>query len=155
MDVVSKKLLDIVQRNFPEDSRPFLTIAEELEIDEEEVINRIKKLKKDGYIRRLGGIFNSKKLGYRGTLCAMKVPDREIDNIAEVVNGFSEITHNYLRSHELNLWFTITASSEERIQEIIDRIKQQTGIEEIMQLNSLQSFKLKVQFDVGGNSHAE
>ncbi len=155
MNDTSAKLLDILQNDFPVESRPFLTISRELGITEEEVLNLVGTLKKEGYIRRMGAVFNSKKLGYKGTLCAMKVPREQIREVSETVNAFTEITHNYLRTHEFNMWFTITAASPDRIKEIIREIKEETGIEKIVQLNSLKSFKLKVQFDVGGISHAK
>lgn len=155
MNDTSAKLLDLLQNDFPLESRPFLSLSRELGITEDEVLNLVSTLKNKGYIRRLGGVFNSKKLGYKGTLCAMKVPEEQIREVSEMVNAFTEITHNYLRTHEFNMWFTITASSSHRIREIIKEIKKETGIEKIVQLNSLKSFKLKVQFDVGGKSHAQ
>ncbi|MGM0395832.1 MAG: Lrp/AsnC family transcriptional regulator [Bacillota bacterium] len=150
MDDISVRLLDILQNNFPVESRPFLKISHDLGIDEDEVIDLIGKLKRDGYIRRIGGVFDSKKLGYFGTLCAMRVPENKISEVSEIVNSFTEVTHNYIRTHKFNMWFTITAFSEERISNIIRQIKDKTEIEDIMQLNSLKSFKIKVKFDVGG-----
>ena len=108
MDNTDKKLLDIVQDGFPLTSEPYREIASLLGVSEQDVIPRLKRLKDEGIIRRIGAIFDSKKLGYCSTLCAMKVPDQRIDEVALIINEYNGVTHNYLRNHEYNVWFTIT-----------------------------------------------
>lgn len=99
-------------------------------------------------IRRLGGVFDSRKLGYKGTLCAVKVPQDRIDEVAAVINSYLGITHNYLRDHEYNMWFTILAQSPAKVEQILKEIKEKTGIEDIINLPSQRFFKVLVNFDV-------
>ncbi len=148
MDEIDKKLLNLVQEGLPLESRPFLTLAKQIGIAEEEVIQRVNELKENGYIRRLGGIFDSKKLGYASTLCAINVPEQDIENIAKIINSYDEITHNYIRNHEYNMWFTIIASSETRVKEIIDSVKDKTEINSIITLPVIKLFKIKVALDM-------
>ncbi|AWI04157.1 AsnC family transcriptional regulator [Clostridium drakei] len=151
MDNVDKRLLNLLQEGLPVKYRPFLILGKKLGVSEEEIISRIEKLKSQGYIRRLGGIFDSKNLGYFSTLCAMKVPEKSIDYTAKIVNSYDEITHNYIRNDEYNMWFTIIAPSEHRIIEIIENIKKKTSIEDILNLPSSKVFKVKVSLDVINN----
>ena len=109
MDKINKNLLNLIQSNFPIESRPFLKIANELDISENQVIDMIKELENDGYIKRIGGIFDSRKLGYSSTLCAIKVPFDRITEVAEIINSYNGVTHNYIRNHSYNMWFTVIA----------------------------------------------
>jgi len=146
MDEKSKKLINLIQDNFPIESRPYLKIAKELDITEEEVINIIKELKNENYIKRLGGIFNSKKLGYYSTLCAIKVPENRIFEVATVINNYYGVTHNYLRNHNFNMWFTVIAPSKEEVYGFIKELKFRTGIDEVIELPALKLFKINVKF---------
>ena len=123
-------------------------MANELDITEEEVIDIIKELKANNYIKRLGGIFNSKKLGYYSTLCAIKVPQERISEVAILINSYNGVTHNYIRNHYYNMWFTVIASSRGAAQEFINDIKLKTDIEEIIELPAIKLFKINVKFDI-------
>jgi len=148
MDKKSNELLNLIQEKFPLESKPFLKLAKELDISEEQVINIIKGLKDTNYIKRLGGIFNSKKLGYYSTLCAIKVPQQRIPEVGTFINSFDGVTHNYIRNHYYNMWFTIIAKSKEVVKEIINDIEFKTGIEEIIELPAIKLFKINVKFDI-------
>ncbi len=148
MDDTDKKILNRVQSDFPVESRPFAVLGDELDLSEKEVLERVKKLKEKGYIRHLGPIFDPRAIGYVSTLCTLKAPSDKIDEIAEVINSFPEVTHNYLRDHQYNIWFTLIARSGDRIQKIIDKIKEKVGIEEILNLPAEHFFKLKVKFKI-------
>lgn len=148
MDSINKSLLNIIQRDFPVCNRPYLKLAEQLNITEDEVIDRIQSLKDQGIIRRLGGTFDSRKLGYKSTLCALKVPKDRIEEVAHVINSFIGVTHNYLREHEYNMWFTLIAPSKEAIFKILDEMKEKTGIEEILYLPATNFFKINVNFNM-------
>ena len=150
MDNIDKKLLNLVQNGLPVESRPFLTIGKKLEITEEEVISRLEKLKKETFIRRIGGIFDSKKLGYVSTLCAISVPEERIEDVSEVINGYEEVTHNYIRNHHYNMWFTIIAQSKEKIDEVIRDIKSKAEINRIINLPSVKLFKIRATFHING-----
>lgn len=148
LDQLDKQLLELIQTNFPVVSRPYKLIAEKLGLEETEVINRIQKLRQTGPIRRLGGLFDSRKMGYVGTLCAMKVQPQDIEKVAQVIAEYPGITHNYLRDHEYNMWFTLLAESELKIQAVINDILWRTGITEILNLPSQKVFKVRVKFDL-------
>lgn len=143
-------LLNIIQSDFPIESRPFLDLANKLDITEEEVIKLVKKFKELGYIRRLGGVFDSEKLGYVSALCAIEVPKERIDKVAAIINSYGNVTHNYLRVHKYNMWFTLTAPSNKSMESIIESIKSGIKINNILVLKSVNTFKIKVNFHMEG-----
>lgn len=140
-----KKILDIIQSNFPLSSRPYKVIGDEIGMEEEEVLANVLNLKKQGIIRRLGANFQSKKLGFRSTLCAAKVPDDKLDLFIQEVNAKKGVTHNYLRKHEYNVWFTLMGPSWENVCETLADITAKTGIE-ILNLPATKLFKIRVDF---------
>ncbi len=143
MDELDKLLLDEVQKGIPVEKRPFKRIGERIGVSEEEVLNRLKKLKNEGIIRRIGGIFNSRKMGYVGILCAAKVPEEKIEDFVSYVNSIPHVTHNYERKDIYNIWFTITAESKEKIMEIVKDIEDKTGIK-VSLFPAKKVYKLKV-----------
>jgi len=148
MDRKSKDLLNLIQANFPLESRPFLKIAKELDITENQVIDIIKELKDKRYIRRIGGIFDSRKLGYYSTLCAIKVPASKITEVAKLINSNNGVTHNYIRNHPYNMWFTVIAPSIKDVKVFINEIKIKTHIEDIIELPVVKLFKINVVFNI-------
>ncbi|MFT8315716.1 MAG: Lrp/AsnC family transcriptional regulator [Clostridium sp.] len=148
MDRESKEILNLIQNQFPLDDRPFLKIANKLNTTEEKVIDTINKLKNKGYVRRIGGIFDSKKLGYCSLLCAIKVPDERISEVAKLISDYKGVTHNYKRNNDYNLWFTVTTPSQEDIKNFLKDIKERTGIEEILELPAMDVFKIKAIFEL-------
>jgi DNA-binding Lrp family transcriptional regulator len=148
MDNKSKELLNLIQSKFPLEARPFLKLANELDITEQQVIDIIKDLKDKGYIKRLGGIFDSKKLGYYSTLCAIKVPIDRIPEVSKLINSHAGVTHNYMRDHSYNMWFTVIAASVEVVKDFLGYIKRTTGIEDIIELPAINLFKINVNFNI-------
>ena len=148
MDDIDKAILNRIQSDFPIASRPYLTIADELNLTEKEVLDRVSRLKEMGIIRRIGGNFVPAKLGYVSTLCAAKVPEDKIERFADVVNRFPGVTHNYLRENSFNVWFTFIAPSMEEIEQNLEKIEQETGIAEILNLPATRVFKIRAQFDL-------
>lgn len=149
LDNTDKTILNRIQSDFPIAERPYLVIAEELGLDEENVISRVKAMKDNGIIRRIGGNFAPEKLGFCSTLCAAKVPAEKIDEFAEVVNGYPGVTHNYLRNHPVyNVWFTFIEPSMDIIQKNLDEIKMATGVEQIINLPATMVFKIRAHFDL-------
>ncbi|HDP98089.1 MAG TPA: Lrp/AsnC family transcriptional regulator [bacterium] len=146
MDILDRKILDAIQEEVPIVSRPFDYIARQVATSEPEVLKRIRKLKQEKIIRRVGGSFNSDKLGYFSTLVAARVPDEKLEKMVEKLNRYSGVTHNYLRGHYYNLWFTLTACSKQRLHELLEQMKQQTGIEELFPLPAVRKFKIMVNF---------
>lgn len=148
MNKIAKELLNIIQSDFPLESRPYQKIANDLGASEEEVISLIQALKLDGSIKRIGGIFNSKELGYRSSLCAASVPSERVTDVANIINGYQGVTHNYIRNHEFNMWFTIIAPFGDSIEKQIEEIKLRTGIEKIINLPASKLFKINVNFEM-------
>ncbi|GAI77382.1 unnamed protein product [marine sediment metagenome] len=146
MDPIDEKILKRVERQFPISSCPYQDLARELALTEEEVISRISRLKEKGVIRRIGALFDSEKLGLKSTLVAMKVPQARLQEVANIVNCYSGVTHNYSREHEFNLWFVLMGKNDEEIEEILKKIEDQTGINETLNLPKKQLFKLKLNF---------
>jgi DNA-binding Lrp family transcriptional regulator len=113
---------------------------------EEEVLARVQAMHDAGVIRRIGANFTSRKLGYTSTLCAARVPPEKLEHFATVVNRYPGVTHNYLRKHRFNVWFTLIAESTERLAEILEEIRKASGVEEILSLPAQEIFKIKVDF---------
>lgn len=148
LDNLDRNLLNIIQSDFPLTTEPYKTLAEALGTSEDEVLDRLNRLIEDMTIRRLGGIFDSRKLGYTGTLCAMKVPPDEVEFAAGVVNSYPGVTHNYLRDHDYNMWFTLLARDKGEISRITGEIRKKTGIDDIISLPAVKLFKIRVNFDL-------
>ncbi len=146
MDHVDKKIVNEIQANFPLVSRPYAKVAEKLGLSEEEVIERVKRLKEKGYIRRIGANFNSDKLGFASTLCGAKVPPEKIEHFVKVVNQYKGVTHNYQRRDPYNIWFTFIAPTMEDIEQALEEIKKETGVEEIYNFPAVKIFKVNVKF---------
>lgn len=144
------ELLNMIQNDFPIESRPFLALTKKLDMTEEEIIESVKKLKEQGYVRRLGGVFDSKKLGYRGILCAMEVTKDRIEEVAQIVNDYQCVTHNYLRNHKFNMWFTMIVPSSSSLQDRLQEIKFKAGINNILVLSSINTYKINVNFNLEG-----
>jgi DNA-binding Lrp family transcriptional regulator len=148
MDNTDKKILNIIQRDFPIEKEPFKIIAEKTGLTEEDVFNRIKKLKQDGIIRRIGAVFASKELGFVSTLCAASVPEENLKAFVEIVNAYPGVTHHYRRKHEYNVWFTFIAPDDETLKKSLTEIKGKTGISEILDLRATRTFKIDASFQM-------
>jgi siroheme decarboxylase len=148
IDDTDKAIINRIQSDFPLDARPYRIIAKELGLEEAQVIQRVKAMKAEGLIRRLGGNFVPHKLGFVSTLCAAKVPEDRIDTFAAVVNRYPGVTHNYQRENEFNLWFTFIAPSREDIEQHLSQIVKETGVETILNLPATRVFKIRAQFEV-------
>lgn len=146
MDDTDRAIINEIQSDFPIHPRPFEVVGERLDLSGEEILRRVEGLKKEGVIRRIGGNFNSKKLDFTSTLCAAKVPEEILDKFVDVVNGYPGVTHNYLRKHEYNVWFTFIAPDMTDIDQALKSISETTGVEEIYSLPAVRTFKIKVDF---------
>jgi DNA-binding Lrp family transcriptional regulator len=148
IDDVDRAILNRIQSDFPMTQRPFLSIAENLDLSENEVIKRLEQLKKKGIIRRIGGNFVPEKLGFVSTLCAAKVPEDKIERFARTVNRYPGVTHNYQRDHNYNIWFTFIAQSMDEIKGNLEDISRETGIKEIINLPATKMYKIRAHFDL-------
>jgi DNA-binding Lrp family transcriptional regulator len=145
MDAYDKQILDIIQSSFPLAPRPYAVVGEQVGLTESEVLARVRRLKGEGVIRRMGANFGSRQLGWRSTLCGAEVPQDKLDTFVAEVNKHPGVTHNYLRDHTFNVWFALIAPSTEAIEAVLADITANTGVE-IMNLPASKLFKIKVDF---------
>ncbi len=143
---LDRAILNEIQSNFPLVPRPYAEMGERVGASESEVLDRVGYMHEAGIIRRIGANFTSRKLGYTSTLCAARVPPENLEHFAEVVNRYPGVTHNYLRKHRYNVWFTLIAESRERLAQILDEIRETSGVTEILSLPAKEIFKIKVDF---------
>jgi DNA-binding Lrp family transcriptional regulator len=148
LDEMDRMILNEIQSHFPIEARPYQVLGEKLGCSEEEVLQRVQDLKDREVIRRIGANCNSRKLGYTSTLCAAKVPSRLMARFVEVVNSYMGVTHNYRRDHDYNIWFTLIAPSEEKIERILREIIELSGVGEVISLPAERLFKIQVDFEV-------
>ncbi len=150
VEEIDLRLLSLVQERFPLTPRPFQDLGRLLGLEEREVIERLESLQKDGLVRRIGPILDLRRLGRSGILAAINVPLEEADALAESINQYQEVSHNYLRPNEsgYNMWFTVSAT-EERIQEVLAEIRESTG-RKMLVLPTGRIFKIGVKFDIMG-----
>ncbi len=141
-----KSLLNLLQQRLPVCSRPFAELAAELGTDEDIVLSRLQFLKSEGYLRRIGTFFNSKALGYTGTLVALRVQPEYMSSVAEAINRYSCITHNYEREGRYNLWFTLLTAHKADEERILNEIRQLPGVEGLLNLKAQKKYKVNVQF---------
>lgn len=146
LSVLDKRILNRLQDDIPFEERPWQRIAKELNIDTAVFLKRVDFLKKRGIIRRIAATFNPKKAGSVSTLAAAKVNHLKADIIAKKINAFSEVTHNYKRDNEYNIWFTIVAQNKKRIAEIIKKLRHDKDIDKIIELPAKRIFKINVNF---------
>jgi DNA-binding Lrp family transcriptional regulator len=146
LDDIDRQILNRIQSRFPITPRPFRTIAEELGLQEADVIARVAHLKRSGIIRRIGANFVPEKVGFVSTLCAARVPDERIDAFAAVVNRYSGVTHNYVRDNDYNVWFTFIAPSMAEIEANLEDIRRTTGVSDILNLPATRVYKIKAKF---------
>jgi len=145
MDEKDKELLNLLQEGLALCERPFGELARLLNIDEEDVLSRIRAMKEDDIIRRIGGVFDSRALGFVSTLCALSVPEEKIEDAVRVINRYTGVTHNYLRDHAYNIWFTASAPSREKLDQLTTEIGQALGAD-VYSLPGIQKFKLDARF---------
>lgn len=147
---IEHRLLNLVQADFALTAQPFADIGFRLNIPESEVIDRVQKLEDAGIIRCIGAVLDSRKLGYRSTLVAMRVEPSRLDSVAAVVSRHPGVSHNYARSHHYNLWFTLTVPPKESLTDTVRQFSSQPGVESTLVLPALRMFKSQVFFDMMG-----
>jgi DNA-binding Lrp family transcriptional regulator len=154
---LDRQLLNLAQKEVPLVPRPFEALANELGTTEDDVITRLgvwRDQKK--VIRQISAIFDTRKLGYRSMLVAMRIPSDKIDEGAKLVNEHPGVSHNYERDHEFNLWFTIATPPGMSLEAHVDRLHDLTGAETTRMLPTLKMFKIEVRLDVeSGVSNAD
>lgn len=140
------RLLNRVQKDFPICHDPFAVIADELAQPKQKIVERLAELKQDGFIRRLGGVLNHKKAG-ESTLAALKVSSHELADVSDIVNSFAEVNHNYLREHEYNLWFVVTAANQRQLKQVLSEIEKRSKCQ-ILVLPMIKDYYIDLAFEL-------
>jgi DNA-binding Lrp family transcriptional regulator len=149
---IDRKILHRLQTNLPLTHRPFLDLAKELALDEDLIIEKIKSMIENKYVRRIAPIINTQAVGNSATLAAMQVSEDKIEEVSQIINGYSGVSHNYLRKGRnrdipLNIWFTMSAPSKEQLDDNIKEIEERTGLK-VRMLPTTKKFKIGVKFKI-------
>lgn len=147
MDQTDRTILNIIQYEFPLTEKPFEAIGKQAGISEEEALERVKKLKEKGFIRRIGLVLERKKLGYASLLCGVHIDNDKIEEVAGTISKEPGVTHNYERDGELNLWFTVTMKTMDDINIFLRDIEERYALK-IYRFPEKKTFKIKTYFPV-------
>ncbi|HSV26680.1 MAG TPA: hypothetical protein VLH60_02200, partial [Sedimentisphaerales bacterium] len=140
---LQKKLCEALQDSLPLCSRPFAELAAFLGTDEQTILNETLALRNCGVIRRLGPFIDYHALGRVSALVAGHVDENMLAEVVKLVNAQPGVSHNYLRGHHYNLWFTLQADSAGKIEQILTSLTAETGVT-FHRLPAIRSFKLDV-----------
>ena len=156
LDETDKRLMNLLQSSYPLEARPFDAIATKAELDPGEVKTRTQRLLDERIIREITPIFDTRALGYSSMLVAAKVDSENPHRPAQIINSHPGVSHNYLRTHEFNLWFTIATppDSELGLEGTLEALQRLTGAESIRQLPTLQLFKINMNLEMEGGTEA-
>jgi DNA-binding Lrp family transcriptional regulator len=154
LNYLDKLALNLVQDGFPIDPKPYDVLAARLkeqtgnDLTGAELLRVINSLKERGFLRRLGAIFNSSPLGYRSTLCAARVPEGIMDEVVAFINSRAEVTHNYVRNNQMNVWFTFCHNSPESLNSFLNGLRKIPGIGEVFDLPAKKVYKIRAVFNL-------
>lgn len=146
MSELERRLIDSYQRDLPLEPEPFRAMADELGIEEGDLLAMLDDMRKRGVLSRVGAIVEPNTAG-ASTLAAMAIPAWALDAIADFVSSIPEVSHNYEREHRLNLWFVITASDRARIEQVLRLIEYRTSMP-VVELPLVEAFHLDTGFKV-------
>ncbi|MHB8690655.1 MAG: siroheme decarboxylase subunit alpha [Solirubrobacteraceae bacterium] len=154
LDDLDKRLLNLMQGSFPITSRPYQAVADAAGITEEEVLVRVQHLLDERIIRQVTPIFDTRALGYSSMLVAAKVDPENPWRAANVINEHPGVSHNYLRNHEFNIWFTIATEPDSPlgVEGTLERLAELAGAESIRQLPTLKLFKIRMDLEMEGGT---
>ncbi len=147
MDEIDRKILKIIQDGFPVCDDPYDEIGKKIGMQGDEVFKRIENLYSDGYIIKISPKFIRKKDVFNA-LIGIRVKSENVENVVNFLNNFDEISHNDLREHQYNIWFTLSAKNEEEFKEILNTIRKNDKIEDMVILPTKKVFKVNLEFDI-------
>ncbi|HTR89880.1 MAG TPA: AsnC family transcriptional regulator, partial [Solirubrobacteraceae bacterium] len=156
LDDVDRRLLNLMQGSFPIARRPYARVAELAEMEESEAMARVRRLLAQRIIRQVTPIFDTRALGYSSMLVAAKVDPEYPHRAAQVINGHPGVSHNYLRNHEFNLWFTIATEPDSPLglDGTLEVLAARAGAESVRQLPTLKLFKIRMDLEMEGGTDA-
>ncbi|MBG6166302.1 DNA-binding Lrp family transcriptional regulator [Labrenzia sp. EL_195] len=139
---LDRQLINRLQDDLPLVSNPFATIGDDLGLSEQDIVDKVRQLRDDGFLTRFGPFFDAEALGGSFCLCAMSVPEDRFEDVLTKVNAHAEVAHNYERDHRLNMWFVLATESRGDIMRTAKEIEHDTGLEVLL-------FPKKREFFVG------
>ena len=150
LDDLDRRLLNLMQGSFPLAARPYAAVARAAEIGEDEALARVSRLVEERIIREVTPIYDTRALGYSSMLVAAKVDAEYPHRAAEIINSHPGVSHNYLRDHDFNLWFTLAVEPDSALglQGTLDVLQRLTGAESIRQLPTLKLFKIRMDLEM-------
>jgi siroheme decarboxylase len=154
LDDFDRRLLNAMQGAFPIEPRPYAAVAHDLGVPEERVLTRVRELIDDRIIRQVTPIYDTRALGYGSMLVAARIDPEHPWRAAKIVNSHPGVSHNYLRNHAFNMWFTIAVEEDSKLglQGTLDVLQELTGAESIRQLPTLKLFKIRMDLEMAGST---
>lgn len=147
MDKIDRAIINNLQGGFPICDHPYAVVAQQLGIDEPELLQRLQRMLERKQLSRFGPMYHAERLGGGLSLCAMRVPESDFERVAEQVNAFPEVAHNYARDHEFSMWFVLGTETPERIEAACREIEQATGYK-VYNMPKKQEFFVGLRFEV-------
>ena len=147
MDSLDRRIINELQGGFPICERPFAQAAGQLGTSESELITRLRCMLDDGLLTRFGPLFHAERMGGALSLCAMSIPEQAFDAVADQVNSFAEVAHNYQRDHDMNMWFMLATETPQGLEETLQAIEKKTGYP-VFNLPKLEEFFVGLHFEV-------
>jgi DNA-binding Lrp family transcriptional regulator len=156
LEDLDRRLLNLMQGSFPIAPRPYRHVAELGEMTEQEAMRRVRRLLDQRIVRQVTPIFDTRALGYSSMLVAAKVDAEHPHRAAEVINAHPGVSHNYLRNHEFNLWFTIATEPDSQLglEGTLEVLAREAGAESVRQLPTLKLFKIRMDLEMEGDTAA-
>jgi siroheme decarboxylase len=156
LDELDRRLLNLMQGSFPLEPRPYEAVARAAEIPEEQVLTRVQRLLEERIIRQITPIYDTRALGYASMLVAAKVDPEHPWRAAKIVNDHPGVSHNYLRNHDFNMWFTLATEPDSPLglEGTLELLQELTGAESIRQLPTLKLFKIRMDLEMEGDTKA-
>ncbi len=156
LEDVDRRLLNLMQGSFPIAPRPYAHVAEQAGVTEDEVMARVGHLLDKRIIRQVTPIFDTRALGYSSMLVAAKVDPEHPHRAAQIINAHPGVSHNYLRNHEFNLWFTIATEPDSKLglEGTLEVLAREAGAESVRQLPTLKLFKIRMDLEMEGDTDA-
>lgn len=156
LDDLDKRLLNLMQGQFPIAPKPYQHVASQAGITEDETIARVKRLLEERIIRQVTPIFDTRALGYSSMLVAAKVDPDNPWRAANIINEHPGVSHNYLRNHEFNIWFTIATEPDSPLglEGSLQTLANLAEAESVRQLPTLKLFKIRMDLEMEGDTNA-
>ncbi|HED16733.1 MAG TPA: Lrp/AsnC family transcriptional regulator [Gammaproteobacteria bacterium] len=147
MDELDRKIINDLQAGFPLTEQPYAEVAARHGITESELLSRLQQLLDNKTLSRFGPMYDAEKLGGAFTLAAMQVPEQDFDKVAEVVNSYAEVAHNYQRDHQFNMWYVLATETPDQINLVNRDIEKRTGLK-VFSMPKLTEYYIGLQLPV-------